>query len=509
MDAALAGLADAMTLGNLLWVLAGVALGQFVGAVPGLNAPMAIAIAVPFTYALNPLAAIAFLVGINKGGTVGGAVPAILINTPGSADSAATALDGHPMAAAGKPRKALKLALFSSVTGDTFSDIVLITVSTTLAVLALRAGPAEVMALMIFALAIIPGLVGGSMLRGLAAAFLGLLLSTVGLDQASGTPRLTFGMIDLYDGLPLAAVAVGVLAVGEIFRQVFTMRPPPQGAGNAGKGGGIMELEGDTDAQRLTLREFLALRLTLLRGAIIGTVVGAVPGAGSSAAAFLSYAEAKRRSPMPERFGKGAPEGVAATESANSAVVGSNMIPLLSLGIPGNVTAALILGAFIIHGIQPGPLLFQEQAQLIYALFGAMIMANAMNLVVGLVGLRFWTLVVRAPATLIYPVAFLFCIVGTHVVTNSMLGVAIMLCFGVLGLLMRLFDFSVVPFIIAFFIGPNFELAVIQFMVISGGDPAFLLGRPVALALLALSVLAVWHFGFRSSAGGKQGSSTD
>ncbi|MCC5986678.1 MAG: tripartite tricarboxylate transporter permease [Pararhodobacter sp.] len=508
MDAALAGLADAMTLGNLLWVLAGVVLGQFVGAVPGLNAPMAIAIAVPFTYALNPLAAIAFLVGINKGGTVGGAVPAILINTPGSADSAATALDGHPMAVAGQPRKALKLALFSSITGDTFSDIVLITVSTSLAVLALRAGPAEVMALMIFALAIIPGLVGGSMVRGLAAAFLGLLLSTVGLDQASGTPRLTFGMIDLYDGLPLAAVAVGVLAVGEIFRQIFAMRPPPRTAGDDGQAGAIASGAGEAD-QQLTLREFVALRVTLLRGAVIGTLVGAVPGAGSSAAAFLSYAEAKRRSPTPERFGKGAPEGVAATESANSAVVGSNMIPLLSLGIPGNVTAALILGAFIIHGIQPGPLLFQEQAQLVYALFGAMIMANGMNLVVGLVGLRFWTVVVRAPATLIYPVAFLFCIVGTHVVTNSMLGVAIMLCFGVLGLLMRLFDFSVVPFIIAFFIGPNFELAVIQFLVVSGGDPAFLLGRPVALALLVLSVLALWHFGFRAHPAKKSGDGAD
>jgi len=490
MDVVLAGLSDAFTVSNMLWVLAGVFLGQFVGAVPGLNAPMAIAIAVPFTYALNPLAAIAFLIGINKGGTVGGAIPAILLNTPGSADSAATALDGYPMARQGKPRKALKLALFSSVTGDTFSDIVLITVSASLAMVALRAGPAELMALMIFALAIIPALVGRSMMRGLAAAFLGLLFGTVGLDQATGSPRLTFGWVEVYDGLPLAAVAVGVLAVGEIFRQIFGR----QGA-QPDQPGATLPSVGD---QRFSLREYLSCRMALAQGAVIGTIVGAVPGVGSSAAAFLSYAMAKRRSRAPQDFGNGSMEGVAAAESANSAVVGSNMIPLLSLGIPGNVTAALILGAFIIHGIQPGPLMFQEQGRLIYGLFGAMIMANGINLCVGLLGLPFWTFVVRAPRTLIFPVALLFCVVGTYIITGGMGGVAIMLALGVLGFLMRAFGFSVVPFIIAFFLGPQFELSLIQFMVISRGDVMFLLQRPVALALLILAVVTVWHFGVRS-----------
>jgi len=391
LDVILAGLSDALTLANLLWVFAGIVLGQFVGAVPGMNAPMAIAIGVPFTYTMNSLAAIAFLVGVNKGGTVGGAIPAILINTPGSADAAATALDGYPLARSGMPGKALKMALYSSITGDTFSDIVLITVSSSLAALALRAGPAEIMALMIFALSIIPGLVGRSMMRGLAAALLGLLMGCVGLDQASGTPRLTFGWVEVFDGLPLEAVAVGVLAVGEIFRQIFGSA---QGVATGTEEVATTPTKGD---QSLSLREYLSCKITLLRGAIIGTLVGSVPGTGSSAAAFLSYAIASRRSKTPEKFGKGALEGVAAAEAANSAVVGSNMIPLLSLGIPGNVVAALLLGAFIIHGVQPGPLMFQEHGRLCYGLFGAMIMANAMNLVVGLAGLRFWTVVVRAP----------------------------------------------------------------------------------------------------------------
>jgi len=496
MDVVLAGLSDALTFGNLLWVLIGVALGQFVGAVPGMNAPMAIAVAVPFTFTMSPLAAIAFLVGVNKGGTVGGAIPAILINTPGSADAAATTLDGYPLAMAGKPGKALKMALYSSVTGDTFSDMVLITVSASLGALALRAGPAEIMALMIFALTIIPGLVGRSMMRGLVAAFLGLLMGSVGLDQASGTPRLTFGLVELFDGLPLEAVAVGVLAVGEIFRQIFGTTKDAA----ADQPKATAPTRGD---QRLSLLEYLSCKVTLLRGAVIGTMVGAVPGAGSSAAAFLSYAIASRRSKTPEKFGSGALEGIAAAESANSAVVGSNMIPLLSLGIPGNVVAALILGAFIIHGIQPGPLMFQEQGRLCYGLFGAMIMANAMNLVIGLAGLRFWILVVRAPRTVIFPVALLLCVVGTYVVLGSMVGVALTLGFGVLGYLMRVYGFSVVPFIIAFFLGPGFELSLIQFLVVSNGDVSFLLRRPVALTLLVLAGMSIWYFTFRRPVRGK------
>ena len=487
METVLTGLGDAWTLTNAMWVLAGIVLGQFVGAVPGLNAPMAIAIAVPFTFSMSPLAAIAFLIGINKGSTVGGAIPAVLINTPGTPDAAATALDGYPLAKQGKGLKAMKMALFSSVTGDTASDLVLFTVAAPLSIVALMMGPAEIAALMIFALTLITGLLGTSMARGLTAAFLGLLCGTVGLDPGSATPRLAFGVVEVYDGLPLPAVALGLLAVGEILRQLVS--------GNRGQTAALPMDTTNPANYRLSLSEYASAKGALWRGAAMGTLVGALPGIGSTAAAFVTYDWARRSSKHPELFGKGSLEGIAAAEAANSAVVGANLIPLLTLGIPGNVTAALIVGALIIQGIQPGPLLFQEQGRLIYGLFGAMMMANVTNLFIGYFGLRFWAKVVQAPASVIFPISLVLCVVGTYVTTGNMLGVGLMLAFGVLGLLMRAFDFSVVAFIIAFVIGDQFELALAQTMTLADGNPAFILRHPIALLFLALSAWLVWRIG--------------
>ncbi|WP_244614807.1 tripartite tricarboxylate transporter permease [Pukyongiella litopenaei] len=486
MDTAtiLAGFGDAVGLVNLGFVLAGVALGQFVGAVPGIGPVMAMAIAIPFTFGLDPLPAIGFLVGVNKGGLVGGAIPAILINTPGTPDAAATALDGHPLARQGKAEKATRMALYSSVTGDTFSDIVLITVSAPLAVLALNMGPVEVFALMIFAFCIIAGLIGDSIAKGIVAAALGLLCATVGLDPEHGTPRLIFGWFELYDGLPLAPVAIGMLAISEIVRRLSSS----QGAMRAT----IERATGRPDDRRVSWAEYWACRGTLARGALIGTGLGALPGIGSTAAAFMSYAFARQTSAHPEEFGKGALEGIAATESANSAVVGANLIPLLTLGIPGSVSAALIISAFMIHGIQPGPLLFEQQGRLIYGLFGAMVMANAVNLLVGLLGLRLWTRVVGAPESLIFSAALLLCIVGVFLATGGLFGVAILLVFAGLGYLMTCFGYSTVIFIIAFFLGPRFEVSLSQTLVLTDGNPAALTGYPIAVVLLVLSVISLF-----------------
>ena len=386
----LAGFGDAFSLTNLFFVLFGVVVGQFVGAVPGIGPVMAMAIAIPFTFALDPLVAIAFLVGVNKGGLVGGAVPAVLMNTPGTPDAAATALDGYPLARKGKPLKATKMALFSSVTGDTFSDIVLITVSAPLAILALRMGPIEIVALMIFAFSVLAGLVGESLIKGIIAAALGLLFASIGSDPENYTPRLIFGMWDLYDGLPLASVAIGMLAISEILKRL---------AESDSSVGSTIEVKdtGNPDDQRVTWAEYWSCRYTMLRGAVTGTILGALPGIGSTAAAFMSYAFTKASSKDPQSFGKGNIQGIAAAESANSAVVGANLIPLLTLGIPGSVGAALIISAFMIHGLQPGPLLFENQGRLVYGLFGAMIMANFINLWIGQVGLRLWVKVVSAP----------------------------------------------------------------------------------------------------------------
>jgi putative tricarboxylic transport membrane protein len=448
---------------------------------------MAMAIAIPFTFGLDPLPAIAFLVGVNKGGLVGGALPAILINTPGTPDAAATAMDGHPMAQQGKPLKATKMALFSSVTGDTFSDIVLITVSAPLAILALRMGPIEVLALMVFAFSVLSGLIGDSLVKGIISAALGLLLACIGSDPENYTPRLIFGYFELYDGLPLVSVAIGMLAVSEILRRLSENRGAMRPAIDLGTAG-------DPADRRVSWTEYWSCRYTLLRGAVIGTLLGALPGIGSTAAAFMSYAMTKAGSRAPQSFGKGNIHGIAASESANSAVMGANLIPLLTLGIPGSVGAALIISAFMIHGIQPGPLLFQNQGRLIYGLFGAMIMANFVNLWIGQLGLRFWVKVISAPESVIFSSALLLCIVGVAMSSGGLFGVAVMLVFAGLGFLLSSFGYSLVILIIAFFLGPRFEISLAQSLALTGGDLTQIYRSPVAVMLLALSVASIVWF---------------
>jgi len=486
----LAGFSDSLTIYNFFFVLLGIVLGQFVGAVPGVGPVTAMAIAIPFTFTLDPLPAIAFLVGVNKGGLVGGAIPAILINTPGTPDAAATTLDGYPMTKNGKPEKAVKMALYASVTGDAFSDIVLITVAPLIAIVALQMGPIEIFALMVFAFSIIAGLVGDSMAKGMAAAAFGLLCATVGLDPENSTPRLIFGQFELYDGLPLVSVALGMLAVAEIFRRLSMIR------GNIGAAVTIPKTQKKED-RRVSWAEYWACRYTILRGSIIGTVLGAIPGLDSSAAAFMSYATAKQTSKDPDSFGKGNIHGIAATESANSAVSGANLIPMLTLGIPGNIAAALIITALMIHGVQPGPLLFQEQGRLIYGLFGALVMGNVLNLSIGLLGLRLWARVIRAPESFIFSMALLLCIIGVYMSTGGLFGVGIMFFFAVLGYVMNAFGYSVIVFVIAFFLGERFELSLSQTLNMVDGDFTVLLTRPVALTLFALAIFSVYWLGIR------------
>ncbi|MBU2980753.1 tripartite tricarboxylate transporter permease [Lentibacter algarum] len=478
----LAGFGDALTPINLFFVVCGVALGQFVGAVPGIGPVMAMAIAIPFTFGLDPLAGIGFLVGVNKGGLVGGAIPAVLLNTPGTPDAAATALDGYPLAKQGKPLKATKMALYSSVTGDTFSDIVLITISAPLAVLALRMGPVEVFGLMLLAFAVIAGLMGQSMLKGVIAIALGLLAAMVGTDPEHGTPRLFFDQYELYDGLPLPAVAIGMLAISELLRRLSETKPNVSAAIRLPKN------QPKSDAA-VSWAEFWACRYTILRGSVIGTILGALPGIGSTAAAFMSYASARSANKDPKSFGKGNLHGIAASESANSSVMGANMIPLLTLGIPGSVGAALIISAFMIHGIQPGPFLFENQGRLIYGLFGAMLIANFSNLMLGQFGLRFWVKVVSAPESFIFSSALLMCFVGVYLASGGLFGIGIMLAFAVLGYVMTSLGIPIVVFIIAFFLGPRLEISLSQTLSLLNGKPEKLLDYPIGLVLMVLAVI--------------------
>jgi putative tricarboxylic transport membrane protein len=487
MDVVIAGIAGAFAPLNLAFIVLGVSLGIVVGAIPGMSAPTAIAIAVPLTYAMNPVSAIAFLLGVHKGGEYGGAIASILINTPGEVSSALTALDGYPLAQQGKPRRALQTSLYASVAGDVFADLVLILSAAPLAVWALRMGPPEILGVLVFAFAFIAGLLGKSLAKGIVALALGLLLATVGLDIETGGERLTFGVLELFDGIPLAAVGIGVLALGEILVQLqehFRAAPHAETARIA---------LGSAEQDRLSWRELRGCARAILRGSVIGTAVGALPGLGASVAAFLAYGAERRASKTPELFGTGKLEGVAAVESANNAVIGSSLIPLLTLGIPGSATAALIVGAFLIHGITPGPFVFQQNGAVIYGLFASLMLANLANLVIGNVGLRFFALFLGVPRPLILAVATLLCVTGAYVSTGSMFGIGIVLVFGALGYLLRKLEFPFVVFLIGFVLGPMFERALRNTVNLFDDPWHLAVQHPLLPALTLLGVYIVWR----------------
>ncbi|WP_084536615.1 tripartite tricarboxylate transporter permease [Azospirillum halopraeferens] len=503
MEQILAGVSDAFTLVNLFYIAFGVLMGIMVGAVPGLNGPMAIAVAVPLTFYMTPLAAIAFLIGINKGGTFGGSISAILLNTPGSPESATTALDGYPLARKGKGLKALKMALYSSVCGDLFSDLVLFTVAAPLALIALHMGPPELAAVFAFSLTIIAGLSGSSQIRGLVAAVVGAFLATVGLDIETAQPRLTFGSSDLIDGIPIIPMTIGLLALSEILIQIE--------AHALGREKGTHALNAfsrtlPSEDRRVSWAEFKGCLRTIARSALIGTGVGAVPGIGAIVAGFLGYGAARRASKTPEAFGTGKLEGIAATEAANSAVTGANLIPLLSLGIPGSLSAAILIGAFLIHGVDPGPLVFTEHPQLIYGIFAAMFLGNIMNFLIGNVGLRLFALIVHVPKWIIHPVVVVLCLAGAYANGNTMFAVAVMMVFAVLGYFMRKFQFSYATFIIGFALGESFEQSVRQSVILFRDRPAALLEHPIVLLFAALTMFALWRIArtARRSPGGPQ-----
>jgi putative tricarboxylic transport membrane protein len=487
----IAGIGDALIWTNVVFMALGVLTGIVVGAIPGLNGPMAIALALPVTFYLSPLGGMAYLIGIMKGGTFGGSISAILLNTPGSPEAAATAFDGYPLAQQGKALKAMKMALYASVFGDTFSDIVLFLVAVPMAVVALMMGPPEMAAVLIFALTIIAGLSGRSLIRGIVAAALGAVVGTVGLDPESTLPRLTFGFVELDDGVTLIPMTIGLLALSEILIQMEA-----QVLGRAGAAMRINPFAKDVPAENkvVTWAEWRSCFRTIMRSSLIGTGIGALPGVGAVVAGFLGYAAAKRASKTPEQFGTGKLEGVAAVEAANSAVSGANLIPLLAIGVPGSLTAAVLIGAFLVHGVQPGPLIFKDHARLVYGIFAAMALGNLFNFIIGQFGLRFFAYVISFPNRVIHPIVILLCIAGAYATSNSMFEVAIALIFAVVGYFMRKLDFSFAAFIIGFALTPQTELFIRQTVILFGDRPAdLLLHHPIVLFFLALTVYSIWR----------------
>jgi putative tricarboxylic transport membrane protein len=486
MEMILAGLLDAISPASLMFLLMGVAVGVLIGAIPGINGPMAIALFIPITYYMTPLTAIGFLVGLNKGAFFGGAVSAVLLRTPGTPEAAATSWDGYPLTQQGKGEKALRMALYSSVAGDFISTIVLIMIAAPLAAVALFMGPAEIFALISLALTIIAGIGTTSISRGLMAAGLGILVGMIGTEPVTALPRLAFDVYQLEGDLSLIPVAIGLLAFSEILIQLerFTV-----------KGGAVEHAANVFSSKRedrmLSLKEFFANTKTLLRGTLIGVGVGAMPGLGAPVASFMSYDQAMKRSRNKEQFGKGALEGIGASESANSSVVAASLIPLFVLGIPGNLAAAMLMGAFMIHGMQPGPLLFKENAQLMYGIYGSLVLASLFLLLVGRFGMRLFCKAVDIPAMMLYPIVVFTCIMGAYLGQSSMFDVGVMLTFGFIGYFMRKFDYSYVAFLIGFILAPEWERALQQVVIISEHDTYMFFQRPVAMVLMGITLIVI------------------
>jgi len=482
----IAGFDAAITLTNLVFIAAGITLGIVIGAIPGLGSVTALAILIPITFYMSPLPAIAFLVGVNKGGTSGGAIPAILLNSPGTPEAAASALDGYPMAQRGEAKRAMKFALYSSVTGDTISDLFLIVLVVPFAAIALQFGPLEYTAVVLFAFSLLAGISGDSAIKGLIAIFGGVFLSTIGLDPVDSTQRMTFDAVNLYDGLSISAVAIGSLALASVIEQMFDLWR--RGGEHVVDAKDVGEIKSS-----LPVSEFFSHWKTIGRSALIGSGVGMLPGLGVTLAAFLSYGAAKRASDDPSSFGKGNPQGIIATEAANSAVVGANLVPTIALGVPGNIAAALLIGAFIIHGIVPGPFMMTMHGDLIYALFASMLMANGVHLIIGKLGIPIWSLVAKTPKSVILPPVLILCIVGVYLPGQSLFDVGIMLVFAGIGLAMRRTGFPVVCLVIGFLLGGMLETSFRQSMLLHKSDLTAVFGSPIALVFLAMTLVVLFR----------------
>lgn len=467
---------------NFIAIAIGVFLGVVIGAIPGLTTTMAVALALPFTFSMEPVSAILLLVGIYKGGMYGGSITAILIRTPGTPASACTLLDGYPMTQNGEAKKALKMSLYSSVIADIISNMSLIFFAAYLAKIALNFGAPEFFWLICFSLTIIVSLSGASVLKGFLAAALGLMISLVGLDPVYGSQRLTFDDYNLMDGISFIPLLIGLFAIPEVID--FYQRKVAS------------KIVINANGKEVSWSEFKRCLKTIVRGSFIGVIIGAIPGSGATAAAFISYSEARRKSPNRDNFGKGEIEGVAAAEAGNNGVAGATMIPLLSLGIPGDVVTAIILGAFMIHGLTPGPLMFQDNLSLIYALFIGIMVSSLFLLVVGLGAIKYFSKIADVPKEILFPIIVMFCVYGAYAVNNNTFDIWLMMGFGVLGYIFNKTGIASAPFLIGFILGPMFEDNLRRSLLIGNYDMSIFFRGPITWFFIALTLGSIF-FSFK------------
>lgn len=462
----------------LFIICVGITTGIIIGSLPGLTATMGVALLVPLTFGRPPLESLSMLIGIYCGAMYGGSISAILIRTPGTPAAAATVLEGYPMARRGEAGRAMSMALFASFFGGVCGALIMTFASPIVSGFALEFGPVEYFALAIFGLSVIVSISGNSLIKGMMSAFFGLLIASIGFDPISGFPRFTFGMMEMMEGPPFIPTLIGLFAVSEVFNEVQ-------------KTGQIQQLKATVDRFLPSWEDIRHCFKHLWRSSLIGTFIGAIPGAGGDIAAFVSYGQAKRTSKHPERFGKGQIEGLAASESANNACSGGAMIPLLSLGVPGDAVTAVLLGAFIIQGLQPGPMLYKEHIDIVYQIFASMMLAQFVMLFIGMAGIRLFSKVILVDRAILTPSIFVLSMVGAFAMRSNIFDVYTTLAFGILGYVMMRYDYPLSPILLALILGPMAEANLRRAMVISSGDPSILFSRPIAVVLMALAVVSL------------------
>lgn len=466
---------------TIAFIFVGVILGTVVGAIPGLTATMAMAIFVPFTFFMDPMQGIPFLLGLYKGGTYGGSISAILINTPGTASNAATVMDGYPMAQQGQGGRALSAALYASLVGDFFGTLALILIAPQLAKVALGFSPADFTGLILFSMVAVAVISRGSLIKAWLAIFLGFLFVMVGPDLVTGTPRFSFGFFELTAGFSIVPLTIGLFALSnllvEIEKGARTMLYEQSQLPRASRGGrfGFLEI-------------FKYMRLVIL-SSLQGIGLGALPGIGAPVACWTAYAGAHWRAKEPEKLGKGAVEGVIAPEAANSAVPGAALIPMLVFGIPGDVVTAVLMGGFIAQGLRPSPLLFQQQPEILYGLFIGMYFATVALFVAGMMMIPVFVRALRVKKSILYPIVLILSLVGSYAVQNSLVDVGGMVAFGVLGYFALKLGFPLPPIAIGFILGQILEINFRLSIVMSRGSPAIFLTEPVSATFIGLSLL--------------------
>jgi putative tricarboxylic transport membrane protein len=467
---------------TFILILGGTLTGIIIGALPGLTVNMGIALLLPLTFSYQGMQGILMLIGVYCGAIYGGSISAILINTPGTPASAATTIDGYPMATKlGMPGRALGLSTTASAFGGIFSSLALMILSPQLAKVAVGLSAPEYFALAVFGISIITSVSSKSVIKGLIGGAIGLLIATIGLDPITSQMRFTYGSVYLMGGISFVPVLVGLFAFSQ----------------------GLMSLENSFKEHQQKIhvkleRVFPALTdikrvfPTLLRSSLIGTVIGVIPGTGGDIASFIAYTEAKRWSKHKEEFGNGCPEGVAAPEAGNNAVSGSAMIPLLSLGIPGDGATAIMMGAFMAQGLSLGPLLFKEHPVEIKSIFIGLLVANILLYVFGFLGIRLFVKILNVQKSILVPLILVLCVVGAYSVNHTMIDVFVMMGFGILGYILQKLDFSMSPLVIGIILGPMAETNFRRALILSSGDASIFYKRPITLTFLIIAILTLF-----------------